>query len=145
MQMRLAKPVIRLFTRLHVWLYRRSGGRLFNRMGGGEICIVKMTGAKTGRRVEVPLMHVPYRDGMVLVASLAGAPNHPAWYHNLIEHPHFEVTVGHVTRRLVARVASKEEKSQVWPLCCQAYPAFQLYQDGTERDIPVFICEPGHG
>jgi deazaflavin-dependent oxidoreductase (nitroreductase family) len=82
---------------------------------------------------------------MVLVASLAGAPHHPVWYHNLVKHPHFEVTVGQVTRRLVARVASQEEKAQVWPLCCTVYPDFQLYQDRTARDIPVFICAPAHG
>ena len=141
-QMRLIKPGIKLFTAFHVFLYKLSDGRLFSRMGGGEICIVKMTGAKSGQPREIPLMYVPYRSGIVLVASLAGAPNHPVWYHNLVKYPQFEVTVGSVVRILVARIASKGEKADVWPLCCQAYPDFQLYQNRTERDIPVFICEP---
>ena len=144
-QMRLVKPLLKVFTSLHVFLYKVSGGKLFNKMGGGEICIVKMTGAKSGQAREFPLMYVPYHNGIVLVASLAGAPNHPVWYHNLIRHPRLEVTTGPVTKRLKARIASKEEKATVWPLCCQVYPDFQLYQDRTDRDIPVFICEPTDG
>ena len=141
-QMRLVKPGLKLFTALHVYLYRITGGRFFNRMGGGEICIVKMTGAKSGQPREFPLMYVPYKNGIVLVASLAGAPSHPVWYHNLIKHPLFEVRVGSIAKSLVARLATEEEKSEVWPLCCRVYPDFQLYQDRTERDIPVFICAP---
>ena len=144
-QMRLLKPGLKLFTALHVSLYKLSAGRLFNRVGGGEICIVKMIGAKSGQPREFPLMYIPYKNGIVLVASLAGAPNHPVWYHNLIKHPRLEVTVGPTTKKLIARIASKEEKSQVWPVCCKAYPDFQLYQDRTDRDIPVFICEPIYG
>lgn len=144
-QLRLIKPGLRLFTRLHVFLYRLSGGRLFNRMGGGEVCIVTMKGAKTGRPKDFPLMYVPYKDGIVLVASLAGAPRHPVWYHNLMKHPAFEVTKGSETRTLVARLATAAEKADVWPLCCQVYPAFALYQRRTDRDIPVFICEPVTG
>ena len=143
-QMRLIKPGLKLFTAFHVFLYKVTGGRLFNRIGGGEVCIVKMTGAKSGQPKEFPLMYVPYRNGIVLVASLAGAPNHPVWYHNLIKYPEFEVTAGSVVKKLIARLASKEEKTEVWPLCCQVYPDFQLYQDRTERDIPVFICEPNN-
>lgn len=141
-QLRFIKPGLKLFTKLHVFLYKSSGGRLFNRMGGGEICIVTMKGAKSGLTKDFPLMYVPYKSGFVLVASLAGAPRHPAWYHNLIKHPEFEVTVGRTTRKLVARIASAEEKAEVWPLCCRVYPDFALYQRRTARDIPVFICEP---
>ena len=141
-QLRLIKPGLKVFTQLHVSLYKWTGGRLFNRMGGGEICIVKMTGAKSGNSREFPLMHVPYRDGIVLVASLAGGPRHPVWYHNLIKHPEIEVTIGTNTRQLTARIASADEKAALWPLCCQAYPDFALYQRRTLRDIPVFICEP---
>ena len=144
-QIRLIKPLLRLFTRLHVFLYRMSGGKLFHSMGGGEVCIVTMRGAKTGLKKDFPLMYVPYKSGIVLVASLAGAPKHPVWYHNLVRNPELEVTVGRETRKLVARIASVSEKVEVWPLCCQVYPDFKLYQSRTTRDIPVFICEPVNG
>jgi len=141
-QLRLMKPAIKCFTRFHIFLYKWFGGQLFNRIGGGEICIVKMKGAKSGQFREFPLMYVPYHDGIVLVASLGGAPRHPVWYYNLIANPEIEVTVRDKVLHLVARLASAEEKEQVWPLCCETYPDFELYQRRTDRDIPVFICEP---
>ena len=146
-QIRFVKPGLKLFTQFHVLLYKWTAGRLFNRIGGGEICIVKMRGAKSGQFREFPLMYVPYRDGIILVASFAGAPNHPVWYHNLVKHPEIEVTVGPNVHHLVARIANAEEKAAVWPLCCKVYPDFDLYRRRTQRDIPVFICEPAgaHG
>lgn len=141
-QLRLVKPGLRVFTRLHVFLYKLTGGRLFGRMGGGAICIVRMTGAKSGRKRDFPLMYVPYRDGIVLVASLAGGPRHPIWYHNLLRHPQIEVTVGRKVVSLVARLARFDERAVVWPLCCAVYPDFELYRRRTSREIPIFICEP---
>ena len=141
-QLRLMKPFVKWFTHLNVLVYQWSGGRLMNRIGGGDICIVKMTGAKSGLPQEFPLMYLPYQDGVVLVASFAGAPRHPTWYYNLVAHPEIEVTMRGRRRQLVARRASAEEKAAVWPLCCKHYPDFDLYQRRTERDIPVFICGP---
>lgn len=140
--MRFMKPFAQWFSWLNVLTYRWTGGLLGSRFGGGEVCLVKMTGAKSGRTIELPLMYVPYGEGVVLVASFAGAPKHPQWYYNLVRHPNIEVTVGGRTRALVARLATPEEKAAVWPLCCEHYADYDLYQRRTDRDIPVFICEP---
>ncbi len=136
------KNFIRLFSGLNVALYRMSGGRIMGRLGGRDICLVTMRGARSGRTLTRPLMHVPYRDGVILVASLGGAPSHPVWYHNLVANPDIEVQVGAEKLSLRARQARPEEKAEVWPRCVESYPDFQTYQDRTERDIPVFICEP---
>ena len=142
LQLRLFKPAIKCFTQLHIFLYKSTGGRYFNRIGGGEICIVKMKGAKSGQVREFPLMYVPYKEGIVLVASLGGAPRNPIWYHNLVANPEIEVVVKDRVLRLVAHRATKDEILEVWPLCCEIYPDFKLYRQRTERDIPVFICQP---
>ena len=138
----LLKPMARWMSAVHTALYRMSGGALFNRFGGGEVCLVKMMGAKSGREIELPLMYVPYKDGVILVASFAGGPKHPVWYYNLVAHPQIEVTLKGERKTLIARRASSEEKAAVWPLCCSHYKDFDLYQRRTPRDIPVFICEP---
>ena len=140
-QYRLFKPFVRWFSAWHTWLYRCSGGHMFNRLGGGEVCLVTTTGAKSGRPREFPLMYIPWRDGIVLVASQGGAPKHPAWYYNLIAHPGIEVRVRDEVMRLTARLASAAEKAAVWPVCCEVYPEFETYRQRTARDIPVFICE----
>jgi len=48
------------------------------------------------------------------------------------------------TLHLRARLASPPEKTALWPICVQHYPDYANYQARTDRDIPVFICEP-HG
>ena len=141
-QVALIKPFLRCFTAWNAWVYRVSGGTLMNTFQGAPICLVKMTGAKSGLTREIPLMYVPWDDGIVLVASMGGAPRNPVWYHNLVAHPQIEVTVDGKTRPLVARLATPAEKAAVWPACCAAYPDYARYQARTERDIPVFICTP---
>lgn len=139
---RLMKPGARLLSRLQVGLYRLSGGRLGARFRGGEVCVVHMTGAKSGRALQLPLMYVPYQGGVLLVASFAGGPHHPAWYHNLVAHPHIEVEWGGQRKVLTARLATATEKAALWPLCVKHYGDFDRYQQRTTRDIPLFICAP---
>ena len=129
-------------TRLHVFLHRLSGGRLFNTFGGDDVCFVTMKGAKSGRTLTIPLMYVPYRDGLLLVASQGGAPRNPVWYHNLVKHP--EIVVSHRRRRvkLRTRLANPEEKPELWPICDQHYAPYADYRKRTTRDIPIFVCEP---
>jgi deazaflavin-dependent oxidoreductase (nitroreductase family) len=129
-------------TRLHVSLNRLSGGRLFNTFQGDEVCFVTMKGARSGRVLTIPLMYVPYRDGVLLVASMGGAPRNPVWYHNLVKHP--DVVVSHRRRRMKLRVrlAEPEEKPELWPICDQHYAPYADYRKRTSRDIPIFVCEP---
>ncbi len=133
--------VLKLFTRINVIVYRLSGGRLMNRLAGMPIVLVEMTGAKSGKQRTIPLMYVPNGDGFLLVASQGGAPRHPVWYHNLVAHPDVSITFEGHARSMRVRVATGEEKATLWPVCCEYYPSYQAYQDRTDRDIPVFICE----
>jgi deazaflavin-dependent oxidoreductase (nitroreductase family) len=133
---------LKAFTRLHVALYKMSGGKLFTRLAGDEICMVTMTGAKTGKKRTIPLMYVPYEDGVLLVASQGGAPRNPVWYHNLKAHPEVEILEGGTKRTLRARQLEAEEKAKAWPVCVEHYAPYEDYQKRTTRDIPVFYCEP---
>lgn len=134
--------VVKVMTRVHVFLNRLTGGRLFNSLAGDDVCFVTMKGAKSGRTLTIPLMYVPYRDGVLLVASLGGAPRNPAWYHNLVKHP--EISVSHRRRRMKLRVrlATPQEKPELWPICDQHYAPYAAYRERTTRDIPIFVCEP---
>jgi deazaflavin-dependent oxidoreductase (nitroreductase family) len=133
--------ILKAVTRSHVFLHRLSGGRFFNQLGGNDVCFVTMTGAKSGRTLTVPLMYVPYRDGVLLVASLGGAPQNPVWFGNLVKSP--EIEVNHRGRRmqLRARQARAEEKPSLWPICDQHYAPYAEYRARTTRDIPIFVCE----
>ncbi len=133
--------VLKGVTRLHVLLHRLTGGRLLNSFGGDDVCFVTMKGAKSGRSMTIPLMYVPHQDGVLLVASLGGAPRNPVWYHNLVKHP--DIAVNHRGRRmkLRARLATSDEKPNLWPICDQHYAPYADYRKRTTRDIPIFVCE----
>lgn len=134
------KIIIRLFTRLNVWIYRLSGGRLMNRMEGAPICLVTMTGRKSGKKKTVCLMYTPHEEQVLLVASLGGAPRNPLWYYNLKAHPEIDIQIGTLRRRMLASEASAEQRRVLWPVVVANYPSFASYQGHTSREIPLFVC-----
>jgi len=135
------KVFIRNFARVNTWIYRMSGGRLMKSFGGMEICLLKTTGAKSGKVRWVPVMYVPWKEGIIVVASLGGAPKNPTWYNNLVAHPDIEMLYRGTRKKLHARQVYGEEKEAVWPTCVKYYPPYADYQARTDREIPVFICE----
>lgn len=133
---------LKLITKTHVALHRLTGGRYFNTLNGDEVCFVTMTGAKSGKQITIPLMYVPYQDGVVIVASQGGAPKNPVWYSNLVKHPDIEVNHRGKRMKLRARQASDAEREQIWPVCDSHYAPFAEYRARTDRKIPIFVCEP---
>ena len=134
--------LIKAMTRTHIALHRLTGGRFFNTLSGDEVCFVTMTGARSGRTLPVPLMYVPYQEGVLLVASQGGAPKNPVWYHNLVKHPDIEVNHRGRRMKLRARLARPDEKPALWPVCDRHYAPYADYRERTDRDIPIFVCEP---
>ncbi len=137
--------VLKAMTRFHVILHRLSGGRRFNSVGGNDVCFVTMKRAKSGRTLTIPLMYIPYGAGVLLVASQGGAPKNPGWYFNLVKYPDIEVSQRDRRMTLRARVATADEKPELWPICDQHYAPYADYRARTNRDIPVFVCEPRIG
>ena len=135
-------PFLKVFSSLNAKIYRWSGGRLMTKLGGLDVMLVTMTGAKSGKTRVIPLMHVPYKDGVIIVASQGGAPKNPVWFNNLVVHPDIEVQFKSKKMKLRARRADDEEKAAVWPTCVEHYPDYAAYQERTDRNIPVFIAEP---
>lgn len=136
------KWIFKYVSRVHVFLNRITFGKRFNTLSGDDVCFVTMTGAKSGRRITMPLMWVPYHEGVLLVASQGGAPRHPVWYHNIAKNP--QITVRHRGKvmKLRARIAGTEEKPALWPICDSYYAPYADYRKLTARDIPIFVCEP---
>jgi len=134
--------LLKAMAHSHVFLNRLTGGRGFNQMGGWEVCFVSMRGARSERELTIPLMYVPYRDGVLLVASQGGAPQNPAWYRNLVRHP--DIVVRHRGRsmKLRARLATVDEKAALWPICDEHYAPYADYRARTTRDMPIFVCQP---
>ena len=134
--------VLKFLAATQIRVNRLSGGRLGNKRQGHEVCFVTMTGAVTGRTLTKPVMYVPYRDGVLLVASLGGAPKNPTWYRNIITHPDIEVRHRGRAMQLRARLADETERESLWPICDAAYPPYADYRSRTSRAIPILVCRP---
>ncbi|MGH9012675.1 MAG: nitroreductase family deazaflavin-dependent oxidoreductase [Acidimicrobiia bacterium] len=135
--------VARLVTGFHEAVFRVSNGRIGNKGFGMPVVMLTTTGRKSGKR-RTTMLTSPTQDGegIVLVASYGGDDRHPAWFLNLRDNPEVEVTMRGQTRPMRARVASSEEKAELWPRVVAAYRGYGQYQKRTERDIPLVIVEP---
>ena len=74
--------------------FRENDGQVGGMFEGMPMILVHHVGAKSGEpRVAAG---VPPEDGdrYVIFASKAGAPENPAWYHNLKAHPETKIEVG---------------------------------------------------
>ena len=133
-------------ARVHVALYRRSGGRLGGRVPGwreARILLVDHIGAKSGISRTSPLIYHEHGDAVAVVGSKAGQPTHPAWFHNLSTHPNTTIQIGLDVRSVRARLANDEEREQLWPKLVDTFPAYDLYQRNSRgRKLPVVILEP---
>lgn len=136
------KWLVKFLTWLNVVIYRISGGRLMNKTEGCPVCLVTMTGHKSGKQKTIALMYTADAEDVLLVASLGGAPKNPLWYYNLKAQPAIEIQLGPIKRRMLAREASSEERRRLWPKVVASYPSFAAYQQKTTREIPVFVCSP---
>jgi deazaflavin-dependent oxidoreductase (nitroreductase family) len=135
--------MMRVVTGFHKAVFRASNGRLANRGNGMPVLQLTTTGRKSGKR-RTTMLTSPVQDGdrMVLVASNGGDDRHTSWFLNLRDDPKVEVTMDGRTRPMRARVASPEEKAELWPRVVAAHGGYARYQTRTDRDIPLVILEP---
>ena len=134
--------LIKLVTVIHSFVFRLTSGRLLGQIKGMDFCVVKTKGAKSGRTRYIPLMHVPYKKGVILVASMGGADFPPSWYWNIKAHPRLSVCLRGKDIDVLAEQVSDEKKEELWPILCSYYPPYDKYQKKTKRNIPVFDCQP---
>jgi len=144
--------ILRTMSRVHVWLYQRTGGRLGGhwRIGsafprGVPVLLLTTIGRKTGRARTTPLLYLEDGGRYAVVGSQGGLPRDPMWLGNLRAAPDVVVQVGARRRPMRARVAGAEERSALWPRLVAHYADFATYQAWTERQIPVVLLEPVEG
>lgn len=128
--------------RVHRWLYQASGGRLGGTMMGMPVLLLRTTGRKSGEVRTSPLMYLPYGKACVVIASNAGEPKHPGWWHNLKADPRAEIQRGGKVVRVVAREAVGEERTRLWADLLRAEKSYAEYEARTTRTIPVVVLDP---
>ncbi len=133
-------------TKVHVALYRRTGGRISGHLPGwpeARILLVNHTGAKSGTKRKSPLMYHEDGDAIVVAATKGGQPTHPAWFHNLKANPDTEVQIGSDVREVRARVATDKERDRLWAQFVAVYPGYEFFKRNAKgRKIPIVILDP---
>ncbi len=130
------------FTKLHVFLYRLTGGAVGGTMSGAPILLLEMIGHKSGKKRTIPLIHLETDRGHAIVASYGGADAHPAWYKNLKANPEVTIQVKSERKQVRADDASPERKAELWPRLVEIYADYDLYKKRTDREIPVVEMVP---
>jgi deazaflavin-dependent oxidoreductase (nitroreductase family) len=87
------------------------------------------------------VVYLPDGERMVIFASKAGAPENPAWFHNLRAHPQVTVEVGTETLKANAVITSGEERERLFRRQADLQPQFEEYARRTTREIPVIALE----
>jgi deazaflavin-dependent oxidoreductase (nitroreductase family) len=132
-------------VRNQVQEYERSGGTRGTTMRGVPVVVITSMGAGSGKLRKNPVMRVEHEGAYAAVASKGGAPEHPAWYRNLVEHPLVELQDGPEKGDYTARELSGEERQLWWERAVEVWPDYAEYQTKTDRQIPVFVLERADG
>ena len=139
-------------TRVMLWFSRRVGWKLDpvllqlsrGRIGLGLVlptALLETRGARTGRPRRNGVIY--FHDGaqVTIIASKAGMPQHPGWYHNLRAHP--DVKFG--GQPFHAEVVDDSERARIWQLADQVFPPYARYRERAARAgrvIPIVQLTP---
>ncbi|HEX3519468.1 MAG TPA: nitroreductase family deazaflavin-dependent oxidoreductase [Solirubrobacteraceae bacterium] len=128
-----------LFGAEHVRVYRETGGARGYEWRGTTILLLSTEGRKSGEIRTTPLIQRTDGDRWIVVASKGGAPVHPSWYENLRANPEATIQVRDEEIPVRASDAEGDERTRLWALMAEVWPAYDEYQAKTDRKIPVVI------
>ena len=117
--------------------FRANAGRVGGTFEGRPLLLLTTTGRKTGRTYTTPVMYLADGDGYCIFASKGGAPEHPAWYLNLVANPRVIVEVRTERFEAQAAVVGPEERDALYRKQASLYSQFAEYERKTTRTIPV--------
>ena len=134
--------MLRTLGKLNVPVYRLTRGRLMGKVGRAPVLLLSTTGRRSGQQRTAPVLFLVDGRRTVVIGSNAGNERAPAWSHNLKANPDAEIQIRGERRRVRARVAEGEERSELWRKMNEQYAGFEHYDERTSRDIAVFVLEP---
>src|SRR3954452_15627017 len=123
-------------TRVAMWLSPRVLWKLDpsvlrltrGRLGMGLLlptALLQTRGARTGLERRNGVIYFHDGDRVTIVASKLGAPEHPAWFHNLRAHP--DVRLGGMPFRAEV-VEDERERAHLCQLADGVFPAYGSYR-----------------
>lgn len=133
---------LRWTGKLNVPIYRASGGRLMSKVGKAPVLLLETTGRKSGEKRVAPLVYLADGERFIVIDTNAGNAKLPAWSHNLKADPAAEVEIGKRRTAVRARVATGEERTELWRRHNEQYAGFDDYAEVLEREPSVWVLDP---
>ena len=141
------KPRFRMgyiVSRAHRWLYVLLKGHFVSGRGGVSFLLLSTQGRISQRVRSVPLLYLIHNGNPCVIASKGGSQLAPDWLLNIRDDPRGLVQIGGVRQTGSARIASEEERAELWPRFVECYPGYEGYQAHTSRQFPIVIInQPG--
>lgn len=120
--------------------FRANHGVVGGPFAGAPMILVTHKGAKSGIERTSPLVYTQDGDRVVIIASMGGAPTHPAWFHNIKANPQVRIEVGDESYTANAEILTEgAERQRLFDQQAALMPNFKEYQEKTDRVIPVIV------
>jgi F420H(2)-dependent quinone reductase len=130
-----SKAIFRTLNRIHIFLYRKSGGRILGKIVGSPVLLLTTTGRKTGQARTVPIVYLRDNQHYVVMAT-----DDPDWYRNLKSTWQASVEIKGQTFAVTGRDASADEAQCLWAKFVTQSPAFNSAQGKPNHQL--VILEP---
>jgi deazaflavin-dependent oxidoreductase (nitroreductase family) len=134
--------LLKYFARAHIWVYRRTNGRLGAKLLWFPAALLTTIGRKSGQPRTTATLYLRDGERVIVPATFGGRAQNPGWYLNLKSNPKVDVQIRDEQLKLVARDATDEERDRYWPPLMRMYPPYKGYREAPDRVIPLVVCEP---
>jgi deazaflavin-dependent oxidoreductase (nitroreductase family) len=108
--------------------YEATDGREGGTLEGRPVIILTTTGARTGKIRKTPLIRIEQAGVYAVVASAGGAPEHAAWYRNVVADPVVRLRDHEQVHVVRAREVHDDEKARWWRVVEAYWPYFPEYR-----------------
>src|ERR1700676_2281460 len=92
--------------------FRANEGKVGGAFENSDLLLLTTTGAKSGQQRVSPLAYFRVDGKLIIIGSFAGAPNNPAWVHNLRAAAHAHVELGTESFDVTARELPSAERDE---------------------------------
>jgi deazaflavin-dependent oxidoreductase (nitroreductase family) len=132
----------RMGPRIDPTLIRLTGGRLSS-VAPFPALLLSHTGARTGLVRATPIVYFTEAGRVIVIASNFGAPNQPAWYHNIKANPEVTLLGRGFKGLFFAEEVVGPERDRLFQLAAGASSPYTHYQrSAPARPIAVIAFRP---
>ncbi|HUY05866.1 MAG TPA: nitroreductase family deazaflavin-dependent oxidoreductase [Acidimicrobiales bacterium] len=131
-------------VRAHLLRYLATDGEEGFIWNGVPTLLLTTRGRRSRCLRRTALIFGRHGDEYLVVGSRGGAPKHPLWVENLLVDPRVIVQIKGSVFSATARLATASERPGFWQTMTEIWPAYDEYQEKTEREIPVIVISVTH-